>query len=125
MVIVFSVPTMERRATEKRRDPMLENAEVTYAQMCSMHQKRGEDLRINQLRDHWDNLQAITEDNQSETTAGYTKMSFPTMCAMLQYRGQRFSEDQLKEQWRYLRQVEETTRPTRSPCSAPRDADDR
>jgi len=99
--------SMERRATEKRRDPMLENAEVTYAQMCSMHQERGEDLRINQLRDHWDNLQAITEDNQSETTAGYTKMSFPTMCAMLQYRGQRFSEDQLKEQWRYLKQVED------------------
>ena len=97
---------LERRATDKRRDPMLNDAEVTYKQMCAMYQARGEDLHIDQLRAHWDNLLVIKEDNRMEPTSGYTKASFSTMCAMLRHRGVDLSEAQLEDQWNYLKEME-------------------
>ena len=99
--------SMDKRETELRKDPMLKNAEVTFTQMCAMHQKNGEDLNTDQLRQHWNNLQMVTTDSQCETTAGYCKLSYATMCSMLDFRGRQFSDKQLRDQWKYLKQVEE------------------
>ena len=41
---------------EERIDPELDNAIVTYDEMCLMHEQRGHDLTDVQLACHWRNL---------------------------------------------------------------------
>ena len=99
---------LERRSTEKHKDPMLNGAEVTYSEMCSMHSERGIGYLASPatLRAYWESLPVVQEDIQAEQTTEYARVSFAALSAMFQFRGINLSEIQMKDQWNYLKEAE-------------------
>lgn len=67
-----------RIEVERRRDPMLDNAVVTFRQMRSMLQQRGEGRSLVQLWEHWGNLQVIQPSVNQEDRAGGWRASGST-----------------------------------------------
>lgn len=93
-----------RQATkeERRVDPTLKNAEVTYKAMRSMLMQSGNELSEAQMKEHWGNLRPVETTEQGSPMPERTMVSYATMCSMLRYRGAVVSEDKLKRQWEYL-----------------------
>lgn len=46
---------------DRRVDPMLDNAEVTYEGMCALYRRQGQGLSDAQMMEHWKNLQPAQE----------------------------------------------------------------
>ena len=105
--------------------PHAQNAEVTFTQMCAMHQNDGEDLNTDQLRQHWNNLQMVTTDSQCETTAGYARCP-SQQCALCSNTA---VDESLRCSTEGSVEIPQTggrrRGPRGSPCSAPRDVDNR
>lgn len=71
--------TMICEPPEKRQDPILGNASMTYEQMCSVYWLRGEGLTEAQMKDHWKNLKVATYvDDAVMATPFPTDVPFPT-----------------------------------------------
>ena len=58
---------VSQAALERRVDPMLDNAAVTYTEMCERYRQEGDSLTIAQMRQHWMNLQPSGEDSNHST----------------------------------------------------------
>merc|ERR1712039_976774 len=50
----------------RRVDPRLDNAKVTYEDMCAMYRAQGQELSDAQLTEHWNNLEPVQEPKASE-----------------------------------------------------------
>jgi len=68
----FAAHTVDKVPEEKRRDPMLAHAAVTFNQMRSLHSQKGGPLTNEQMPEYWDTLM-IFEDPMEQTAAAINR----------------------------------------------------
>ena len=94
---------------EKRLDPVLNNAMVTYDEMCQRHRNRRKEITNEQLACHWDNLpnyRAPANIRKCDPKLNGRLVTKAEMCEGYETRGQTLSDEDAEDRWRELTETD-------------------
>ena len=106
---------------EKRLDLVLNNAMVTYDEMCQRHRNRRKEITNEQLACHWDNLpnyRAPANIRKCDPKLDGRLVTKAEMCEGYETRGQTLSDEDAEDRWRELTETdgERTYEEPTGPC---------